>query len=142
MSDAFQVGQRAVINRAKVVTIEKVTRSGRIIADGRTFEADGVERVSGGTFGQRFRLEALTPEIEAAMALFRRGLNGRKKLREAIGNPKSIAAIEDTYKLFCSAYDAGSKEQVEDDSIFTEKNSHRESGPSAGLMASGFGDCA
>ena len=72
MSDpVWQADQRVVIGRRKVVTIERVTPAGRVIADGRTFDKNGLERRAG-KHHERVKLELLTPEIEAEMAFSRR----------------------------------------------------------------------
>lgn len=68
----WQPGQRCVISRQTVVTIERVTPSGRAVAGDRTFGRDGIEICAGNPYG-RPRLELLTPEIEAEIALSARG---------------------------------------------------------------------
>lgn len=68
----WQVGQQAVISRQTIVTIERVTPAGRVIAGGRTFDANGKERTGGDPY-RRARLEPLTPEIQAGMDLVVRG---------------------------------------------------------------------
>lgn len=80
MTIQWKVGQRAVISRTRVVTIERVTPAGRVIADGRTFNADGSERSSGAPYN-RPKLEPFTPEIQAEMDLV---IRGRKAANEAI----------------------------------------------------------
>lgn len=91
----WHVGQRATINRQTIVTIERVTPAGRPIANGRTFNADGTERL-GDPF-RRSRLEPLTPEIQAEMDLVKRGQKAShdafaaveaadKWLRQALGS--------------------------------------------------------
>ena len=65
----WTVGQRAVINRREIVTVERVTPGGKARAGGRLFDASGME-IAGGLI--RSRLEPLTPEVEAAMALGKR----------------------------------------------------------------------
>lgn len=75
MSDetpTWHVGQQAVISRQTVVTVEKVTPSGRVTANGRTFDPTGKERTAGDPF-RRAKLEPLTPEIQAEMDLVVRG---------------------------------------------------------------------
>jgi hypothetical protein len=64
----WTIGQRCVINRDRIVTVERITPSGRVVADGRLFNADGTERRPTGRL-RRDRLEPLTPEIEAEVAL-------------------------------------------------------------------------
>jgi len=69
---AWAVGQRATINRSTVVTVERVTPSGRaVVTGGRTFEPAGRER-SGASYYQRARLEPLTDEIQAELDLVAR----------------------------------------------------------------------
>ena len=62
----WRAGQRATIDRQRVVTVERVTPAGRAVVDGRIFEIDGIERTSG---RRRLKLELLTPEIQAEMDL-------------------------------------------------------------------------
>ena len=64
----WTVGQRAVIDRRIIVTVDKVLPSGRAKVGDRTFDANGLER-NGGDKWRRSRLESLTPEIENEMAL-------------------------------------------------------------------------
>ena len=59
-------GQRAVINRSKIVTIDRVTPSGMAVVGDVRFSADGHNRVL------CKKLEPLTPEIEAEIELFKR----------------------------------------------------------------------
>ncbi len=68
----WTIGQRATINRQRIVTIERVTRAGRAVVEGRTFEVSGRERIKGDTF-RRPLLEPFTPEIQAEMDLVDRG---------------------------------------------------------------------
>jgi hypothetical protein len=78
MSDVgWKVGQRAVISRTTVVTIERVTPTGRVTAGGRKFGAGGWEAVKSGSWRVPPRLELLTPEIEAEMSLVVRGRAAR-----------------------------------------------------------------
>jgi hypothetical protein len=56
-------GQRAIIDRRTVVTIDRVTPSGRAVVGDRTFEANGFERRGGHKF-RILKLEAITPEID------------------------------------------------------------------------------
>lgn len=71
-------GQKAVIGRRTIVTIDRVTPSGRVIVGDRTFNPDGIER------GVRdfVRLEPFTAEIEAEIDLVERG----RKAAAAIDN--------------------------------------------------------
>lgn len=92
--EIWRVGQRAVIDRTSVVTIERVTPSGRAITKDRTFDRDGHER-SNAAPHRRSRLEPLTPEIEAEMALVQRS---RRVRRDA------FAAIEAADKWLRSAF--------------------------------------
>ncbi len=63
-----------------------------------------------------------------------------KKFREALGTPKSVAHIDDMWKLFVKAADAGVEEVgTESDSFMLEKNNYRESGDKTGK--SDFSDC-
>jgi hypothetical protein len=80
-------GQQAVINRQTVVTIERVTPSGRAVVGGRTYNADGTERSKDPW--RRSRLEPLTVEIQAEMELVARG---REVARDAHG------AVDDAVK--------------------------------------------
>jgi hypothetical protein len=67
MTTPWLPGQRAIIDRRTVVTIDRVTPSGRAVVGDRTFHASG-HRIRGGGL-----LEPLTPEIEAELALVERG---------------------------------------------------------------------
>jgi hypothetical protein len=90
---SWHVGQTAIINRTRIVTVERVTPSGRVIAAGRTFGSDGMER-TGGEYRSRANLEPLTPEIQAEMELADRG-------RKASGD--AHAALQSAEKWLCRA---------------------------------------
>lgn len=78
----FTPGQRAVIDRTKIVTVERVTPTGRVTAGGRKFDSSGWE--SGNIpFRGRCRLYPLTPEIEAEMALIARGSRVHSEVSKA-----------------------------------------------------------
>ena len=66
----WYAGQRVALNRSEIVVVERVTESGRARVGIRTFGANGVE--IGGRRGNRGKIEALTPQIEAEIALFAR----------------------------------------------------------------------
>jgi len=66
----WRPGQRAVINRQRVVVIDKVTPSGRATVGHMAFNPDGFRR--GQSRYSADKLELLTPEIEAEMALVQR----------------------------------------------------------------------
>ena len=70
-------GQRAVINRRRIVTIDKVTPSGRAVVGGTTYDRDGWPCGKGRCTGGVEKLEHLTPEIEAQVALIERGDKAR-----------------------------------------------------------------
>ena len=76
------VGQKAVISRAQVVTIERVTKSGWAVVGGRLFNLDGTERASRVTCGDK--LELLTPEIQSEMDFKERACIASKEVRSAI----------------------------------------------------------
>lgn len=67
----WTVGQEAIVDRREIVKIERVTPTGRVVAAGRTFDPDGVERRR----DQRRKalLEPLTTEVKAEIALVERG---------------------------------------------------------------------
>lgn len=67
------VGQKVMINRDRIVTIERVTPSGRAVIGNRIFEPDGRERGSDRSYYARDVLEALTPEIKSETERRRRG---------------------------------------------------------------------
>jgi hypothetical protein len=67
--NGWQSGQRAVIDRQRNVTIDRVTPSGRAVVGKQTFDPGGYEITTTGDRWRRPKLEALTPEIEAEMAL-------------------------------------------------------------------------
>ena len=62
----WKAGEKAVIGLHRLVTIDRVTASGRAVVGDQTFNADGSLR-GGEPYGPRLRL--LTPEIEAQIAL-------------------------------------------------------------------------
>lgn len=80
----WQAGQRAVINRQAVVTVDRVTASGRPKVGDRTFDVDGTERAAGVSFYRRAKLEHITPDIEAEMALRQRASAARSALYAAL----------------------------------------------------------
>lgn len=71
MATPWKVGQQAVIDRNRVVTIDHVTPSGRAMVAGRIYDVEGVHRIKGSRYN-RSRLELLTPEIQAEMDLVER----------------------------------------------------------------------
>lgn len=83
MNTEWNVGQTAIINRQQIVTVERVTSSGRAVAGGRTFDVDGTERAGGDRF-RRARLEPLTPEIQAEIDLVDRGRKASNKAAAAV----------------------------------------------------------
>ena len=65
----WTAGQRAVINRETIVTIERVTPSGRaVVTGGRVFNANGNERVQLSSWELPSKLEPLTDKVEAQIA--------------------------------------------------------------------------
>lgn len=90
----WKAGQTAVISRDTIVIIDRVTPSGRAIVGGRTFEADGLERVAGSPY-RRAKLEHITPEIQAEMALVERGQKARRAAQKAVED-----AGQWLYKIF------------------------------------------
>ena len=80
--NGWQPGQRAVINRQQIVTIDRATPTGRAVVGDRRFAVDGYEIGRGG-FRQPL-LELLTPEIEAEMALVVRGRSAGEGLSKAL----------------------------------------------------------
>lgn len=99
-------GERAVIDRQRIVTIDRVTPSGRAVVGHQTFGADGRERTSNYRPGL---LELLTAEIEVEMGLRARALKADEAMyvaldrvrgwqRNILGgirpNPASIADIQ------------------------------------------------
>lgn len=79
---AWTVGQKAVIGRVTIVTIDRVTATGRAIVGGRrSFNPDGSERTSS---WNRSKLEPMTPEIQAEMDLVTRGRDAANDVYTAI----------------------------------------------------------
>ena len=70
----WRAGQQAVIDRNTIVTIERITPTGRIVVGDRHFDSDGTERKAG---YRKSRIEPLTAEIQAEMALIERGYKAR-----------------------------------------------------------------
>ena len=85
-------GQRAVINRSKIVTIDRVTPSGMAVVGDVRFSADGHNRVL------CKKLEPLTPEIEAEIELFKRARIVGKLAHNAIQHAESW--LRDRYGPF------------------------------------------
>jgi hypothetical protein len=79
----WTVGQRAVINRNTVVTVDRVTPTGRPVVGNRTFDVNGIERVKGNPW-RRPILEPLTAEIEAEMDLARRADRASEAVHDAL----------------------------------------------------------
>ena len=77
----WQVGQRVVLNREKVVTIEKVTPSGCAKINEKVFEVNGQERTSS---YRRSKIEPLTAETEVGMALEKRCGDASLALERAV----------------------------------------------------------
>ena len=90
---SWQVGQKAVINRRNIVTVERVTKTGIIVADGRKFNVDGYERGEGRLWRDLYRIEILTAEIEAEikaeMALSERAQNAAHDVINATSDAQS-----------------------------------------------------
>lgn len=80
---AWEVGQKAVIDRRLIVTIEKVSATGRATANGMVFDIDGFRRGDRSRFSIA-KLEALTPEIQAEMDLVARGIKVDNETASAI----------------------------------------------------------
>lgn len=76
-------GQRAVIDRREIVTIERVTRGGKAVVGSRQFRPNGSEVSSSLRSAQ---LDPLTPEIEAEMALAKKGSAATEKLRAVLNS--------------------------------------------------------
>lgn len=79
----WKVGQQAVIDRKTVVTIDRVSPSGRAVVGGRTFDVDGRERAGADRYS-RSKLELLTPEIQAEMDLVARVRRAARDADDAI----------------------------------------------------------
>ena len=78
----WTAGQRAVVGRSRIVTIDRVTPGGRAVVGDTTYEPDGRER--GGQPYRSPRLEALTPEIEQEMRLATQGADVSRRLNDLI----------------------------------------------------------
>ena len=76
--------QRVARDRTWIVTIDRVTQSGRAIIGDVTFDPNGLERSSGDPY-HRSRIEPLTPQIEAEIALRARCSRVRMETRAALG---------------------------------------------------------
>lgn len=81
----FKPGQRAVISRVQIVSVDRVTPSGRVIVGDRTFNPDGYERAGGSRY-HAARLEPLTPEIESEIQLVKRGAEASNAAAKAIAS--------------------------------------------------------
>jgi hypothetical protein len=71
-------GQTAVIDRSRIVTIERVTPKGYAIVEGRRFSPLDEKHVS--AYCGKEKLEPLTPEIQAGMDQAKRAEIAYKKL--------------------------------------------------------------
>ena len=71
-------GQTAVIDRSRIVTIERVTPKGYAIVEGRRFSPLDEKHVS--AYCGKEKLEPLTPEIQARMDQAKRAEIDYKKL--------------------------------------------------------------
>lgn len=79
----WQVGQRVVIDRDSVATVEKVSPSGRATIGGRVYRPDGLQMGRGNRW-RASRIEAATPELLALIALRRRHVGAHAALSRAI----------------------------------------------------------
>lgn len=77
----WEAGQKAVINRRQVVTIERVSPTGRVSAGGIVFDCNGYGRTPS---RRRPKLEPLTPEIQAEMELTERALRVADRSLKAV----------------------------------------------------------
>ena len=80
--NGWKPGQKAVIGRTRVVTIERVTPSGRAVIGSETYKPDGI--LLGGNIHKSPRLESLTPEIALEMDLERQGRTASNAAIKAI----------------------------------------------------------
>jgi hypothetical protein len=107
MSNApWHAGQRAIIDRRTIVTIDRVTPKGWAVVGERRFGADG--RKIGGL---RTLLEPLTPEIEAEIALATRG---NEASRDALGQIEAANSwLRQRFSWNRRVTDAGDVEKAE-----------------------------
>jgi hypothetical protein len=82
-TNGWRPGQAAVIDRSRLVTINRVTKTGRAIVGTSTFDAYGHEILAGGGM-RRAKLELLTDEIKAEMALQERSLQASRAAHAAV----------------------------------------------------------
>ena len=110
---AWTVGQQVSLNRNSVVTIDRVTPSGRAYIGERAFNPDGYERggESKGVWGgSASRIEALTPEMTEIVQLAERWVLVRAQAHDA--NTKLGRWVLDR----CSSFKRGvPKEQTVND---------------------------
>ena len=76
----WKAGDKAVIGH-RMVTIDKVTASGRAVVGDQTFNSDGSRR--GGDTYSSPRLRLLTPEVEAEIAFAHRAGKARQAALDA-----------------------------------------------------------
>ena len=81
---AWTVGQQVSLNRNSVVTIDRVTPSGRAFVGDRQYNPDGRER-GAGNHGQR-GIEPLTPELVEKIAMAERYRKARTLMHHAARN--------------------------------------------------------
>ena len=87
--NAWTVGQQVALDRKRVVTIDRVTPSGRAFVGDRQYNSDGRERGAGNHW---FRgIEVLTPELVEQIALAGRYRKARTLMHYAARNLKAWA---------------------------------------------------
>lgn len=99
----WKAGQKAVIDRREIVTIDRVTPTGRAVVGERTFRPSGY--ALGNASGY---LELLTPDVEAEMALTSRG-------RKASG--KCFKLLLDAEKFLRAEFSAWRPRVPEQDAV-------------------------
>jgi hypothetical protein len=83
----WEAGQRAFFN-GEIVTIERVTPSGRAVAGGQFFDPDGRQR--GDRYGEPLMI--LTPELEARVNWTARAMRVSNDLARAIRKVETVSA--------------------------------------------------
>ena len=81
---AWQVGQIAIKDKQVLVKIDRVFPSGRFIVAGVTYDVEGWARGAISRWQPRSRIEPLTPETEAKLAISTRATSATRNVRVEI----------------------------------------------------------
>lgn len=80
----WTAGQRVALNRERIVTIERVTPSGRFYVEGKMFRANGFAFGETSMWSGRDKVDVLTQELEARVAKVQRVNQAAGRLSAAL----------------------------------------------------------